>query len=344
MYNRRTRHVLYGLIFGTSLLVSACYSPNFQEGLSCSESERCPTGQLCSRQGVCTSPNGGATVDARPSPDADKGPCDPGVETFGFEGSIKEFTLPSCVTNINIEASGAQGGGGIGSPLAGGFGAEMIGDFVIPAGSTLTILVGGRGRDAVDGPAINDILEQGGGSGGGGSFVLNAQGMPLIIAGGGGGATDSTNLRFGGDGQITSQGQAGGEGEPGGNNGDGGFTYANTGFHGGTGGGGLTGNGLNNSNGDTSQYGTPNLPGKSFTNGGAGGIGGSFGRDGGFGGGGSAGFTGGGGGGYSGGGAGGVSSTDDAIGGGGGGSINNGTNQKNLPGENPDDGLVIIRW
>ena len=217
-----------------------------------------------------------------------------------FTGSTTTVTLNA--GTYDITAYGAQGGSGSARLLGinnGGLGAEMEGQFIFTAPTTLTLLVGGSGISFVSG--------YGGGGGGGGSFVV-AGSIPLVIAGGGGGG-----LGAGGSGLTGTSGGTGGDfnggifngsGGSGGNGGSAG-TYAGYGLgvSGGGGGGYFSGGGSG---------------GSSFLGGGAGGVGlnSGGGGGGGFGGGGGGGFYGGGGGGgYSGGGGGGNN------GGGGGGSI-----------------------
>ena len=258
------------------------------------------------------------------------------VTTFSYSGTIDSYTVPDGVTSIQIEARGAQGGGGL-DGVVGGQGAIMIGTFTVTPGEELQILVGGQGLDGTDNG------QQAGGTGGGGSYVVDAADEPMIIAGGGGGAMGRAGMLVdGGAGQITEDGQDGeGAGGAGGVGGNGGETWPWTGWHSGTGGGGFYTDGSANSNGNEAYYGTINGKGIAFLNGGDGGFGGSMGRAGGFGGGGAAGFTGGGGGGYSGGGSG-THDMPAPHSGGGGGSYNDGTDQDNTAGANTGNGLIII--
>jgi hypothetical protein len=255
--------------------------------------------------------------------------------TFSYTGNLQYYTVPSGVTTIQIEAWGAQGGGGL-QNVVGGLGAYASGDFTVTPGQVITILVGGQGIDGTDDG------EQAGGSGGGGSFVADAMNSPMLVAGGGGGAMGRAGLPVnGGPGQITTNGQDGAlNGGAGGTAGDGGNTWPWTGWHSGTGGGGFLTDCPQPSNGNTS-FGTINGPGIAFVNGGAGGFAGSMGRPGGFGGGGAAGFTGGGGGGYSGGGSG-THDSPQTYNGGGGGSYNSGTNQTMTEGVRSGNGEIVI--
>ena len=249
--------------------------------------------------------------------------------TFDFTGSIQTYTVPAGVTNIQIEAYGAQGGST--STLDGGLGASMQGNFIVTPGQVLNILVG-------EWPGTTNN------GGGGGTFVVeDGTDIPLIIAGGGGGASgDCCSVPAAGlPGVDTEDGTAGldagcavGVGGTAGNGGTGGDpTNLGSG-----GGGGFYTNG-----GDGENAGSG---GQSYLNGGAGGVcyDGSLA---GYGGGG--GFndnglwvlgSGGGGGGYSGGA--GNCGVDDWGNGGGGGSYNVGTDQVNATGTHTGHGQVVI--
>ncbi|MCC6600598.1 MAG: hypothetical protein IT223_07965 [Crocinitomicaceae bacterium] len=259
-----------------------------------------------------------------------------GSQTFDYSGSIVTWSVPVCISEVNIEVWGAQGGNAGGQQ--GGKGARMKGDFSVTAGQQLKILVGQQGTAAIDNES------QAGGSGGGGSFVATSTDTPLIVAGGGGGAISYNSPSQGGNAPTTESGITGGgnDGGAGGTSGNGGSKFSWSGWHGGTGGAGFYGDGVGMSGGNIS-FGTPMSSGTSFVNGGAGGNGGSNGRNGGFGGGGASGFTGGGGGGYSGGGGGGFQGSLSYCGGGGG-SFNSGSNPDNTSGVKTGNGQIIISW
>ncbi len=228
--------------------------------------------------------------------------------SFTFTGGFDTFTVPT--TGIyNILAFGAQGGSGaVFNPLPGGLGAEIGGDFLLTAGETLSIAVGGMG-----GSSLPNFGASGGG--GGGSFVVlqGSPAIPLVIAGGGGGGRNTV----GGDGLT---GTAGGStfGGAGGINGNGGQAGGDR--FGAGGGGGFLSNG-----GSASGVG-----GASFFNGLAGGAASSA-------------SGAGGGGGYSGGGGG----TGGPLPPGGGGGSFNGSTFSNadliaLAGVNSGNGSVTI--
>jgi hypothetical protein len=213
----------------------------------------------------------------------------PFVDTTAGPGT---FTAP--VTGVyNILAFGAQGGEASAPGIAGGFGAEVGGDFVLTAGETLSIVVGGMGAAAVDGAG-----------GGGGTVVLTSIGTGLLIAGGGGGSGDilapGPGLISGDGGNATLGGGSGGFNGNGGGGGEGGA------------GGGLNSageGGVSNATGGEAAGG----PGGGGGGGGDGGVGGGGGGAEGAlpGGGGGGGFSGGGGGAEGGGGGGG--SLNDAF-------------------------------
>ena len=161
--------------------------------------------------------------------------------------------------SYTITAVGAAGGGGFGT---GGAGASVADTFTLPAGATLTLVVGGEGQTGTYS-----------GGGGGGTFVFETLGgstTTLLIAGGGGGgginfnggnalqaATGSSHLGGGdsgggGGGYMGGAGAApgtqGGNGFPGGSNngsyyGGGSYPGSGSGGYGGGGGGGYYGGG-----------------------------------------------------------------------------------------------------
>lgn len=249
------------------------------------------------------------------------------TEVFNYTGSLQTYTVPAGVTMITVAAEGAQGGND------GGLGAIIQGDLVVTEGDVLTILVGQQG----------DLSTGTRAGGGGGSFVVNADGDPLIIAGGGGGRAwdgtgsptspgiDASITEAGNDGYSMENGLGTGSDERiglGGVDGNGSTLTGPDGApHAGNGGGFYT----------SGMDGACGLGGQSYILGGAGGTGCSGGV-GGYGGGGNGGNSGGGGGGgYSGGGG----SYHNPTNGGGGGSFNSGINQDNSVGR-IGDGLVTI--
>ncbi|MFC0600237.1 prealbumin-like fold domain-containing protein [Streptomyces palmae] len=112
----------------------------------------------------------------------------PDSQTFVFtDGAPQEFTVPSGVCELHVEAAGAQGGSGQ-YGIAGGLGAGVSADVDVTPGQILTVDVGeaGHGGDDSEGP---DRTRGGhGGGGDGGAYVAGGQ-ISGIAAGGGGGRT-----------------------------------------------------------------------------------------------------------------------------------------------------------
>ncbi len=209
-------------------------------------------------------------------------------QTFYATGSVQSWTVPSGVTQIYVDISGAQGGASYGG---GGLGAELTGTLSVTPGETLHIIAGSQGG--------NGQVYWSGAGGGGGSFIYTTPdtGGLLAAAGGGGGAASNNGASWASTGSSgTAGGAGGGWGGSGGYGGGGGYAY--------------------------SPY-APTSPaggGAGFL-GGGGGNGGQSVANGGLGGGGGGGTpAGGGGGGYSGGGGGSFSLNGGNGGGGGGGS------------------------
>lgn len=241
---------------------------------------------------------------------------------------IQFWTVPSGVTSITINVSGASGGYDTSSTP--GKGAFMSGTFAVSPGQVLAILVG-------QSPGNSTYYT----GGGGGSFVAITTGSddyssanPLIVAGGGGGAKNSA---VGIDAPITEDGT----GDVPGTGGNGAPALMCSG-----GGGGFYSNG-----GDDTEYpGEAGAGGYGFRQGGNGGyfnsLYSSSYQSGGFGGGAEADYIGfcntvaGSGGGYGGGSA--TPNGNWKIYGEAGGSYNSGTDQVNSPGANSGNGIVII--
>ena len=139
------------------------------------------SGGGCSGQAPCTvRVIGNMTVTATFSP------CSSGTRTFNFTGAVQTFTVPSCVTALNVDAQGAAGGDGwnvdSGGSVQGlgGQGGRVQARLAVVPGETLSIFVGGEGADAMAMPGLGGF--NGGGNGAGSLSGYNG--------GGGGGATD----------------------------------------------------------------------------------------------------------------------------------------------------------
>ncbi len=143
------------------------------------------------------------------------GTVPPVVVEFDFTGAAQTWTVPAGVSEATFDVFGAQGGSGNieqgpeGHP--GGLGGRATATIAVTAGSTVTIMVGGKGDDFVNDPMIcntqggfnggGDAGAQDGdegfcGQGGGGASDVRIGGANLsnrvLVAGGGGGA--SVNL------------------------------------------------------------------------------------------------------------------------------------------------------
>ena len=233
--------------------------------------------------------------------------------------SSDTFTVPAGVPLVNVDARGAQGGGGTTlDKAAAGRGGCVQGTLSgLTADEVLRLTIGGAGgypSAGSNGGGPGASLPSPGWGGGGATDVRSASGALLLLAGGGGGA-GGFGSNYGGDGGLG----GGGAGSPG---------LAGGSAHGGGGGGGAT-----TTNGGFGGYGgfgglSPGFVGSSGTSvsGGEGGFGGSnialsagsspiYGGSGG-----------GGGGGYFGGGGGGGGAWSGSSSGGGGGAGGGGSN------------------
>lgn len=264
-------------------------------------------------------------------------------KTFSYTGKSQTFIVPSGITQVKIDARGAQGGGS-----QGGFGGHVVALIPVTPGEELRVLVGGQSSSASGG-------FNGGGSGGTPSVCGPDCGH------GGGGASDVRDGKKLADriAVVGGGGGQGGNGYPAYHGGVGGKGGAKQGGAGGTGGAGSFGDGGGGgSGGKQRKGGVGGSGGEGSIGNGASGSAGSFG-DGGAGGQGCAqgsceygGNGGGGGGGYyggGGGGAGGGSIYVVAGGGGGGGSsfIERGAMKLiDVRGwkHGTGNGLVIITW
>lgn len=116
--------------------------------------------------------------------------------TFSYTGAVQTYVVPACVTEITIDAQGAQGGG-----PAGGMGGRAIATVPVTPGSTLYVYVGGQpttrqgaGSGGFNGGGMVNALPCGGGTtdgwgGGGASDVRTSTALTdrMIVAAGGGG-------------------------------------------------------------------------------------------------------------------------------------------------------------
>lgn len=121
--------------------------------------------------------------------------------TFNYTGSPQSYTVPADVGAYSVSVAGGGGGSGAlnwsSDPSnPGGSGALVTGIMVVNPGSTLTILVGGKGSwGGTDAGNTNGGFPGGGpgaygsnpGGGGGGLSAIQSGSTYLVIAGGGGG-------------------------------------------------------------------------------------------------------------------------------------------------------------
>jgi len=126
--------------------------------------------------------------------------CPSGSMTFNYTGSSQTFTVPACISSVQIQAWGAQGGTG------GGQGGYATGTLAVSGGQVLQVNVGGQGTSSGPGGWNGGGTSQGttyGGSGGGcsdvrtGAYTLNDR---VIVAGGGGGGSNGSYVTSGGHG------------------------------------------------------------------------------------------------------------------------------------------------
>ena len=164
------------------------------------------------------------------------------IENFSFSGTSQYWTVPSCVTSINVTIAGAQGGG-----TYGGNGAVLTGVLNVIPGQQLEINVGGEGfmlnggwNGGGNGSTANTTPNISYGGGGASDIRITPYAITdrLVVAGGGGGMGGGNTDEFGGyGGCINGQDGTGTYGDPG----DGGTQ--NSGGNGGTGWVGWTGTG-----------------------------------------------------------------------------------------------------
>jgi len=159
--------------------------------------------------------------------------CGPtsGSQTFTFTGSVQTFQVPACVSSIQVDAYGAQGG--YHSTSTGGLGGRVRATLAVTPGEVLNIYVGGTSSSTVGGwnGGGNGV---GGAFGGGGATDIRRGGTTLndrVVVAGGGGAAAQGNGGAGG-------GLTGGQGST-----NGGGTWAQGGTQTQGGAGGLYNNG-----------------------------------------------------------------------------------------------------
>jgi hypothetical protein len=147
--------------------------------------------------------------------------------TFNYTGSMQTWTVPSCVTQIQFDVSGAKGGNGkLPEGGIGGNGGRVTGTLSVTPGQVLHIYVGGMGGNGVQSQASAGGFNGGGsvpsggsqvGGGGGGASDIRTIGNTLsdriVVAGGGGGALCANGGAGGGliGGNASTANQCGGQ-------------------------------------------------------------------------------------------------------------------------------------
>jgi len=180
--------------------------------------------------------------------------CPSGNQTFSFTGGVQSFSVPSCVSQLNVTLRGAQGQNSICAPSQGGIGglgAEVTGLLPVTGGSTLSIYVGGQAGYNGGGLAPSSPCAGCRGGNGGGASDIRSGGTALsnrvVVAAGGGGGGGGDSMYRGGDGGAG--GSTGTNGSPSngcstinsGGGGNGGTTTAGGSSGGGCGGSGSPG-------------------------------------------------------------------------------------------------------
>jgi hypothetical protein len=132
--------------------------------------------------------------------------CPSGSQTFSQNCTPQPFVVPDCVTSIDIDAYGAEGGKG--TQGAGGLGARVQCTLQVTPGETLYVTVGAKGSSGNGAPGgcngggngAPGYVKKGtnyyGGGGGGGGTDIRRGGTDLgnriiVAGGGGGGSTDA---------------------------------------------------------------------------------------------------------------------------------------------------------
>lgn len=111
--------------------------------------------------------------------------------TFNYTGGVQTYTVPPCVTQLEVVVAGAQGGGN-----NGGNGATVTATIDVTPGQILEIYVGGQGgcpgngyNGGGQGPNASGAGNAACGGGGGSDIRITPYGLVdrIVVAGGGGG-------------------------------------------------------------------------------------------------------------------------------------------------------------
>lgn len=113
-----------------------------------------------------------------------------GTTTFSYTGAMQTWTVPVCITSINVECSGAQGGSGYAGNT--NYGGKASATLTVTPGETLYIYVGGKPSGTAAGWNGGGGGETAGYGGGGGSDIRRGgttYNDRIIVGGGGGGGS-----------------------------------------------------------------------------------------------------------------------------------------------------------
>jgi gliding motility-associated-like protein len=134
--------------------------------------------------------------------------CSCSTETFNYTGAVQTYTVPSCVTSIDVVVAGAKGGG-----FNGGNGATVTATLEVIPGQVLEIYVGGQGgcpAAGFNGGGLGTTATGPGneGCGGGGASDIRVAPYALanrvIVGAGGGGMGGGDTDALGGTGGCDS--------------------------------------------------------------------------------------------------------------------------------------------
>ena len=128
-----------------------------------------------------------------------------GSRAYTFTGAPDSFVVPECVTTVDIDALGAQGGSS-NATGAGGYGGRVQARLSVTPGAVLQIRVGGAG-------VLCSVDNGGGFNGGGVANCAGTAGAPsTLYSATGGGATDIRVSPYGLDDRVIVVGGGGGAG------------------------------------------------------------------------------------------------------------------------------------
>jgi hypothetical protein len=109
-----------------------------------------------------------------------------GSSTYAYSGTIAAFTVPECITEVQVDARGAQGGSNnsVGTLAPGGYGGRIVARLTVIPSAVLQVRVGGQGL-------LCSASNAGGYNGGGPANCTGySEMMSIFYSGTGGGATD----------------------------------------------------------------------------------------------------------------------------------------------------------